>query len=313
MSSFKQDVIKGLSADVKFLSSRYFYDAIGDRIFQEIMAMPSYYLTRAEGEIFNLRKKEIFQALNFKDNFNLVELGAGDGQKTKVLLRSFLQEKARFQYLPIDISPHVLAELEASLAKEIPDLKVKTMANEYFEALEKLKNLSSEPKLVLFLGSNIGNFPKGKAEAFMSNLGDKLAQGDKVLMGVDLKKDPAKILAAYSDKTGITAGFNLNILDRINKELGANIAVENFDHYASYNPQNGECRSYLICRKAQEIKLKDHPESFYLDEYACIHTEISKKYSPAELEALADETGFNVVQKFYDSQKQFCDILIEKR
>lgn len=313
MSSFKQDVIEGLSADAKFLSSRYFYDEIGDVIFQEIMAMPSYYLTRAEKEIFNLRKQKIFQALNFKDSFNLVELGAGDGTKTKVLLRFFLQEEANFEYLPIDISPHVLAELEASLAKEIPALKVKPMANEYFQALEKLKSLSSEPKLVLFLGSNIGNFPKGKAESFLSNLGDKLAKGDKLLMGVDLKKSPDKILAAYSDKTGITARFNLNILHRINKELGANIAVENFDHYASYNPQNGECRSYLICRKAQDIKLKDHPESFYLDEYACIHTEISKKYSPVELEALANETGFKVVEKFYDSQKQFCDILLEKR
>ncbi len=312
MSSFKRDVITGLSADDKFLSSRYFYDEIGDGIFQEIMAMPSYYLTRAEEQIFTQSKKEIFKALNYDGKFNLVELGAGDGQKTKVLLRSFLQEKADFRYLPIDISGHVLNELEASLTQEMPELEVKPIANEYFDALEKLQTLSAEPKVVLFLGSNIGNFPKGKAEAFLNKLGSKLVKGDKLLMGVDLKKDPAKILAAYSDKTGITARFNLNILKRINTELGGNIALENFEHYASYNPQNGECRSYLICRKAQNIKLADYPESFYLDEYASIHTEISKKYSPTELEALAKETGFKVVQNFFDADKQFCDILLEK-
>jgi L-histidine N-alpha-methyltransferase len=313
MTSFKQDVITGLRADAKYLSSRYFYDEIGDQIFQEIMAMPDYYLTRAEEEIFNLRKREIYRAINFKTPFKLVELGAGDGLKTKVLLRSFLEEKANFQYLPIDISSHVLDELADSLIKELPQLEVKPIAKEYFEALEHLQNISNEPKLVLFLGSNIGNFPQGKAEGFLGSLAAKLQTGDKLLLGVDLKKEPAKILQAYSDKTGITARFNLNILARINRELGANFDLQNFDHYASYNPQNGECRSYLICRKAQDIHLEGVAQRIHFEEFESIHTEISKKYSPAELDRLADETGFKVIEKFYDSQKQFSDVLLEKR
>ena len=198
MTSFKQDVITGLSADAKYLSSRYFYDEIGDQIFQEIMAMPDYYLTRAEEEIFHLRKEEIYKALNFSCPFKLVELGAGDGLKTKILLRSFLEQKADFQYLPIDISSHVLAELSESLAQELPQLEVEPMAKEYFEALEQLQKISGEPKLVLFLGSNIGNFPQGKASGFLNSLAAKLQTGDKLLLGVDLKKEPAKILKAYS-------------------------------------------------------------------------------------------------------------------
>ncbi len=313
MTSFKQDVITGLSADAKYLSSRYFYDEIGDQIFQEIMAMPDYYLTRAEEEIFHLRKEEIYKALNFSCPFKLVELGAGDGLKTKILLRSFLEQKADFQYLPIDISSHVLAELSESLAQELPQLEVEPMAKEYFEALEQLQKISGEPKLVLFLGSNIGNFPQGKASGFLNSLAAKLQTGDKLLLGVDLKKEPAKILKAYSDKTGITARFNLNILSRINRELGANFDLQSFDHYASYNPQSGECRSYLICRKAQEVHLEGVAQNIHFEEFESIHTEISKKYSPSELDRLAAETGFKVIEKFYDSQKQFSDVLLEKR
>lgn len=313
MTSFKQDVITGLAADAKYLSSRYFYDEIGDQIFQEIMAIPDYYLTRAEEEIFQLRKEDIFRALNFKTPFKLVELGAGDGLKTKILLRSFLEEKADFQYLPIDISSHVLDELAESLITELPQLEVIPMAMEYFEALKHLQNISNDPKLVLFLGSNIGNFPQGKAAGFLSSLAAKLQKGDKLLLGVDLKKEPAKILQAYSDQTGITARFNLNILARINRELGADFDLQNFEHYASYNPQSGECRSYLICRKAQEVHLEGVAQSIHFEEYESIHTEISKKYSPAELHRLAAETGFKVIEKFYDSKKQFSDVLLEKR
>jgi L-histidine N-alpha-methyltransferase len=312
MSSFKTDVIEGLSADEKHLSSRYFYDAAGDQIFQEIMAMPEYYLTRAEAEIFQLRKKEIYAALNFTGAFKLIELGAGDGLKTKVLLHSFLAENASFEYYPIDISNHVLQELQSSLALEIPNLKVRPLANEYFEGIKKLKSLNQAPLLVLFLGSNIGNFPKAQAESFMSSLGENLSEGDKLLLGVDLKKEPAKIIGAYSDTEGITARFNLNILYRINAELGADFEVQNFDHYAQYNPQNGECRSYLICRKAQEVRLKGVNEVFHFEEFECIHTEISRKYSTNEIDRLAECSGFKVIEKFYDSEMLFCNALLEK-
>jgi L-histidine N-alpha-methyltransferase len=312
MSSFKKNVIDGLSADEKYLSSRYFYDATGDQIFQEIMAMPEYYLTRAEAEIFELRKKKIYSSLNFGEHFNLVELGAGDGLKTKILLHSFLEDKASFGYYPIDISSHVLEELQSSLALELPALKVRPLADEYFEGLKKIRSLNQSPLLVLFLGSNIGNFPQTQAESFMTALGANLNVGDKLLLGVDMKKEPAKILSAYSDAKGITARFNLNVLRRINEELGANFEVQNFDHYAQYNPQNGECRSYLICRKAQDVNLKGVNQVFQFEEFECIHTEISRKYSKNEIDRLAASAGFKVIDKFYDSEMQFCDALFEK-
>ena len=312
MSNFKENVVNGLSADEKYLSSRYFYDATGDQIFQEIMAMPEYYLTRAEAEIFQLRKKDIYSSLNFRETFNLVELGAGDGLKTKVLLHSFLEDKASFEYYPIDISSHVLQELQSSLALELPDLIVKPLADEYFEGIKKLQSLNQAPLLVLFLGSNIGNFHQAQAKSFMSALGANLDVGDKLLLGVDLKKEPTKILSAYSDTKGITARFNLNVLHRINEELDANFEVQNFDHYAQYNPQSGECRSYLICRKAQDVRLKGVDQVFHFEEFECIHTEISQKYSKNEIDRLAASAGFKVIDKFYDSEMQFCNALFEK-
>ena len=312
MSNFKENVVNGLSADEKYLSSRYFYDATGDQIFQEIMAMPEYYLTRAEAEIFQLRKKDIYSSLNFREAFNLVELGAGDGLKTKVLLHSFLEDKASFEYYPIDISSHVLQELQSSLALELPDLIVKPLADEYFEGIKKLQSLNQAPLLVLFLGSNIGNFHQAQAKSFMSALGANLDVGDKLLLGVDLKKEPTKILSAYSDTKGITARFNLNVLHRINEELDANFEVQNFDHYAQYNPQSGECRSYLICRKAQDVRLKGVDQVFHFEEFECIHTEISQKYSKNEIDRLAASAGFKVIDKFYDSEMQFCNALFEK-
>ena len=220
-SLFAADIEAGLSANPKALSSKYFYDETGSRIFQAIMEMPEYYLTNAEYDIFKGQAAEILKAIDPEGKgFHLLEFGAGDGYKTKVLLKHFLEQKVGFDYLPIDISRPILDELEAALNAEMPELDVSPKTGEYFSVLEELSGVDTRQKVILFLGSNIGNFNKDVAIRFLSTMASKMNTGDKLLIGMDLKKDPHVILKAYNDPHGHTRDFNMNLLVRINRELG---------------------------------------------------------------------------------------------
>lgn len=309
MDVFAQDVLAGLSAEDKFLPSRYFYDAQGDQLFQRIMKMPEYYPTPCEYEIFSDQKADILEAIKDQTPFNLVELGAGDGYKTKVLLQHFDEKGVPFRYLPVDISQSVLQELEADLQKELPDLQVETLHYEYFEALEALNKYHDEPKVILFLGGNIGNFTAARAERFFKQLHQSMRPGDRLICGIDLKKDPRKILKAYNDEQGITKAFNLNVLRRINRELQGDFTIEDFDHFPSYDPVSGECRSYLISKKDQSVKIKALKKEFSFKKAEPIHTEISKKYHLSEVEDLAKQCGFAVQRHFTDRKQYFVDSL----
>lgn len=308
-AQFEKDVIEGLSADPKYLSSRYFYNAKGDRIFQQIMQMPEYYLTNCEYEVFELKQEEILQAISPGKKFNLVELGAGDGYKTKVLLQHFLDREAEFEYFPVDISGNVLKLLSEDLAQRFPNLSVRSLNYEYFEALERLNELDDSPKVILFLGGNIGNFTPERAHAFFNKLYQSMRPGDMLLSGIDLKKDPRVILQAYNDAAGITASFNLNLLQRMNEELGADFDLEKFEHYPTYDPFTGECRSYLISKEKQEVYFRNMDRSFHFDRAEAIHMEISRKYSFKGIEELAHDCGFKVKEHFTDSRNYFVDTL----
>jgi L-histidine N-alpha-methyltransferase len=308
MSPFAQDVKEGLSSDAKYLSSRYFYDETGDRLFQKIMALPEYYLTDCEYEIFDTQKNSILSALDIKEHFDLVELGAGDGYKTKILLKHF-QKNADFEYFPVDISANALELLRDSLAKEFAGLRVHALNHEYFKALEELNSFDDSPKVILFLGSNIGNFTPQRADDFFSKLCQVMNSGDQIICGIDLKKNPDVILSAYNDSTGITRDFNLNLLQRINRELGANFDQRKFEHYPVYNPQSGECRSYLISQAAQEVTIETLGQTFFFEKYEAIHMETSRKYSLKEIEHLAEHNSFRVKQHFTDSRNYFTDSL----
>jgi len=310
---FAKDVHEGLSAPQKFLSSRYFYDATGDRIFQQIMKMPEYYLTRCEFEIFNTQKDEILSAINPGSKFNLVELGAGDGYKTKILLEHFLNEEADFEYFPVDISGDVLKNLKTDLSNRFPKLKMTSLNYEYFGALEKLNELDDSPKVILFLGSNIGNFTPERAHSFFEKLNTVMRPGDKLLSGIDLKKDPHIILKAYNDPAGITRSFNLNLLERMNRELGANFNLDHWDHFPTYDPFTGECRSYLMSKVEQEVTIKATDHTYHFRDSEPVHMEISRKYRIDQIEELAKRTGFTVSQHFVDSRNYFVDCLWEKK
>lgn len=312
MTQFAKDVDEGLSAKNKFLSSRYFYDARGDKLFQDIMKMPEYYLTNCEYEIFDRQKEEILQAIHPNKKFNLVELGAGDGYKTKLLLEHFLSRDVPFEYFPVDISGDVLRTLEKDLLSRFSNLKVSPLNYEYFTALEKLNDLDSSPKVILFLGSNIGNFTPERAMSFFNKLNEVMRPGDKLLSGIDLKKDPNTILKAYNDPAGITRAFNLNMLERINRELGGNFNLKNWEHYPTYDPLTGECRSYLMSTVDQDVYIGALEKTYHFKHSEPIHMEISRKYSLEDINELAESSGFVVQKHFLDSKGYFVDTLWEK-
>lgn len=310
VNAFALDVKKGLDESPKTLPSRYFYDEKGDDLFQKIMDLDEYYLTRAEFEIFVRQKDEILKSfLGNESSFRLVELGAGDGTKTKVLLSHFLEKKTSFTYSPIDISGNVLEQLEEDLSEELPALKVEPIVGEYFSALEELASNDTSKEVVLFLGSNIGNFDRASGVEFLSHIRENLSVGDMLLIGFDLMKSPEKILSAYNDKEGVTKAFNLNLLTRINNELGANFNVENFDHFPTYDPLTGETKSHIISKKRQTVYIESLDESFSFDAWEAIHTEVSQKYSMKMIEAYAAEAGFEIVHNFMDSNQYFVDSL----
>jgi L-histidine N-alpha-methyltransferase len=310
ISIFAEDVRQGLSASPKFLSSKYFYDDEGSRLFQEIMKLPEYYLTRAEFEIFSTRTREIFEAFTAKNSsFDLIELGAGDGTKTAVLVDYFLRRSADFTYSPIDISQEALDLLSAKFKAEFPLLSMNAKNGDYFSILETLKPLSARPKIILFLGSNIGNFSKTEAKDFFCRLRAVMNENDLLFIGFDLQKDPRVILRAYDDAQGVTAEFNLNLLRRINRELGANFDLEKFSHYALYRPNECAARSFLISRADQSVRVETLNQTFDFKAWEPIFMEISQKYSLEMIEDLARSCGFEVAQYFFDEQKYFTDAI----
>jgi len=302
------DVLKGLSATPKCLPSKYFYDDEGSRLFQKIMALPEYYLTRAEIEILNRYREDIAQCVA-NQPFTLIELGAGDGTKTSILIESILKVQPHCRYVPIDISTHAIELLTQSLAKQFPTLPVQGIADEYARALGHLHTLTPQRKVVLFLGSNIGNFTKQQARTFLKTVRRKLQPGDWLLIGFDLKKDIPTLIRAYSDTAGVTREFNFNLLRRLNRELQATFDLSTFEHYATYNPILGAMESYLVSKKAQTVCIKAAGRTITFDAFEPIHTEYSFKYSEREVENFATTAGFESVKNFYDQKRQFVDAL----
>ena len=301
---FLEDVILGLSSSPKTLSSKYFYDDAGDKLFQQIMALDEYYLTDCEHEIFTTHRATLLEHfVSACDLFHLVEFGAGDAYKTKVLLKYFLDQNVAFEYNPIDISGSSLNTLTEDLNQSLPLLSVHSMNHEYFKAVKEMSQKSTCKKVILFLGSNIGNFSEEEADVFFRHLADLLQPGDQLLTGFDLMKDPRVILAAYNDSKGVTRDFNLNLLKRINRELDGDFKVGEFYHYPMYDPDNGTARSYLISRKKQEVSIGTNPTVIKFEKDEPIFMEISQKYSLEDIENFAARADFRIAENFFDKRK----------
>lgn len=311
-SSFIDDVVKGLSSSQKRLSSKYFYDDAGSRLFEKIMQHPDYYLTNCERDIFFQQKESIKDAFyQSPEGFNLIDLGSGDGYKTKILLEHFYQNDVPFRYVPVDISEEPTIKLVNELEKRFPDLKVVEQIGDYFQIMSSLNLNTYKKKIVLFLGSNIGNYGYEGSLDFFKSVRKVLVPGDKLFIGFDLKKDPQVILNAYNDKAGYTKEFNLNLLRRINRELHADFDINSFIHYPVYDPKSGAAKSYLVSIKKQAVNLKERNVSFEFEKWEPIFMEISQKYDLEMIEELAHLTGFKVRTNFFDNKKYYTNSLWE--
>jgi L-histidine Nalpha-methyltransferase len=301
--SFLKDVLEGLTSKPKTLPSKYFYNDHGDKLFHYIMNQPEYYLTCAEHEILNTYRSKIQSKINVQSHLRIIEPGAGDGFKTKILLEAFLNRPFELIYNPIDISANVLDILCDSMVKDYPQLLCEPTAADYFHLKNKIP-ADGNRKLMLFLGSNLGNFNEGESLMLLQKFSEVLETGDYFLLGVDLVKDPNRILAAYNDANGVTAEFNYNLLHRINAELDGNFLIKNFQHYPVYNPLFQQAESYLVSKVAHDVYIDGN--KIHFDAWETILTEISRKYTPAKIEELAYRSGFTIVENYYDMQKDFC-------
>jgi len=310
---FEKEVYEGLTSYPKHLSSKYFYDAVGDKLFQKIMALPEYYLTNCEYDILNEQKVAIGKHFIADGSpFSLFELGAGDGKKTKILLTHFVEQQADFNYRPIDISQNALDQLARSITKELPKVQVQTLQGTYFDTLSAIAKESHRRKIILFLGSNIGNLLHDQAIAFLKQLKNVMRKGDLAFVGFDQKKDPQVVLDAYNDTTGVTAAFNKNILTRINQEMGGDFELDNFKHWEVYDPQTGTAKSYLVAKKKQQVVIEKLGLTVNFDAWESIHTEISQKYDDKIVEWLANEAGLKIVTQFSDSKNYYKNYILEK-
>ncbi len=313
-TQFGQEVHQGLTAYPKFLSSKYFYDEIGDQLFQDIMAMPDYYLTDSEFDIIQTYQSEIgYKLSQGRGPFNLFELGAGDGKKTKILLRYLCEQQVDFTYCPIDISQNALDQLAGALRKELPELAINPLQGTYFDTLSAIGKENDLRKVVLFLGSNIGNLLHPQAIDFLQKMAAVLEEDDLLFMGMDQKKHPQTILNAYNDAEGITAAFNKNILRRINKEFQGNFDPDKFMHWEVYDPESGTAKSYLVAKEAQNVEIKDLELNISFAQWETIHTEISQKYDDPTVAWLAEQASLEILGQFADANNYFKDYILRKK
>ncbi len=310
LSEIASDTLRGLSAKPKYLLSKYFYDNEGSQIFQEIMKMPEYYLTNCEFEIFAIHKDSIADA--FKKGHKaliIIDLGSGDGIKTKILLRSLHKKNANFKYVPVDISKIANDELYESLKREMPVINVEPETGDYLSVLGSMHSDQAGGKVILFLGSNIGNLNEIETHAFLEKISEFTHRGDKLLIGFDLKKSPDVIMNAYNDSHGITRNFNLNHLVRLNRELQADFNLQKFEHHTEYSPVTGMVKSFLVSTEEQEVYLRALEERFEFGKWEPIFMELSRKFDIRNIEEFASAHGFRVDRHFTDQRNYFVDSL----
>ena len=306
---FKKEVFEGLSLNPKSLPSKFFYDDQGSQIFSDITELKEYYPTRCEHNIFMKYKKSIVSQIPSNEKINIIELGAGDGRKTKILLKELLQSKKEVEYIPIDISRYAIKRLLSNLSETFPTLKTYGVVGEFSPGLKWVREKKEGKNVVLFLGSNLGNFSHEQAILFLKEIRNSLNRHDFLFIGLDLIKDVFTLLNAYNDSKGLTSQFNLNLLERINTELGADFNLDDFQHFGTYNPIKGTMESYLISLKNQEVLFKNDNKTFSFKAFEPIHTEYSWKYTPQESLELSKKSHFGVVDQFTDSKKYFLNAL----
>ncbi len=308
LTGLAEDVRKGLTAHPKRFLPKYFYDELGSQLFEAICLLPEYYLTRAENEILERYADEI--AASVGGHKTLVEMGSGSASKTRLVIEALLRTQADLLFMPVDISASALESSSRILLQSYPRLRIEAYAADYFDGLTEIGKKPRRRTMALFLGSNISNFNLEGALRFLRALRSVLSEGDALLLGADLKKDPEILEAAYNDALGVTSAFNLNVLARINRELGGNFNLRGFRHRAFYNESMGRIEIYIesLCEQKVRIDKLDLEVEFGLGEL--IHTENSYKYDTAGIAQLASATGFECSRVWLDSQERFSSNLL---
>lgn len=305
---FINDVLVGLSKTPKSIPAKYFYDDNGSVLFQKITKEKDYYLTKAEYLILEKNQSKIPKLITNLGEINIIELGVGDGHKSKLIIDAFLSRNIKTNYYPIDISSQAMVLLEQNLSQS-PLLNTQGIIADYFAGISYISSISNNPQLVLFLGSNIGNLNSHERTSFIARLWQNLKANDYVLIGFDQKKDISMLNRAYNDSRGITKEFNLNLLRRMNSELGANFNIEKFMHYGFYNPILGAMESHLISNAAQSVYIKALKRHFHFDKFEPIHLEYSFKFTSRDIESLCVNSGYSLVRNFLDDQDFYCNSL----
>jgi L-histidine N-alpha-methyltransferase len=309
--SFAQAVAEGLSLSAKRLEAKYLYDDVGSALFEAITLLPEYYLTRAETEILREWGWQIVRVLDAPLDF--LELGSGSAVKTRLLIEEALRVQSTLRYSPIDISTQALRAASLALVEAYPRLSVRAYAGDYFDVLRSKSLQLGRRALAMFMGSNIGNYEPAEAARILALIAGALRPGDGLLLGADLKKDPAVLELAYDDPQGVTAAFNRNVLARINRELHADFDVRAFEHVARYDPQRGCVDSFLEARKAMRVQLRDAGTTVDFAAGERIHTESAYKFDAASVAELARAAGFELAQTWQDRQRRFGVNLLVRR
>jgi L-histidine N-alpha-methyltransferase len=283
-----RDVREGLTATPKQLSPKYFYDERGSELFEEITQLPEYYLTRAERGLLERRIPAIVQSVR---PCSLVELGAGSATKTRIILDAMRESGCAECYVPIDVSRDFLEAAAAQLREDYPEMRITPVVSDITEPF--VLPPVAGPTMVVFLGSTIGNFSREQAVRLLSHIASAMSSSDRFLLGADLVKDPKVITQAYNDAQGVTAAFNLNILERLNRELGADFSLTDFEHRAFYNEQQRRIEMHLVARRQLEVTI---PEIGRIDfrEGETIRTELSYKYDRVTLEEILSASGLSM-------------------
>jgi dimethylhistidine N-methyltransferase len=301
--SFAAAVAAGLARKPRAIPCRFLYDEVGSRLFEEICRLPEYYLTRAEREILAARAERI--AARFDRPITLAELGSGSAAKTRLLIEACLRRHGRLRYVPVDISRSMLEESSHALLERYESLEIRAIASELRAGLHHVGAETSRPKLILWLGSSVGNLGRHEAAAFLARVRQAMAPADGLLIGIDLRKDRAVLERAYDDAAGVTARFTLNLLARMNRELGARFDLRAFEHRAVYHEAEGRIEIRIVSRRAQRVAIEALGLELELAAGEGIHAEDSFKYSLEEIDALALGAGMRVGERWLDRAGRF--------
>jgi dimethylhistidine N-methyltransferase len=306
-SDFAADVRRGLTAPSKFLLPHYFYDPLGSALFDAICELPEYYVTRAETEILTSCAEEMVNA--FGTPIRLVELGSGSARKTRILLDVLTARQPDMEYVPIDVDASMLEKSGEALLQEYESLRVTAICGDFREASRAIPHRDRHRTVVLFLGSTIGNLDPDAAVAMLRELRATLTAGDALFLGADLRKSRTILEPAYDDPLGVTASFNLNLLGRINRELGGHFDFASFAHRAYYNEELGRIEMHLVSKVAQRVLIDVLALEVSFEAGESIHTENSYKHDDESLRGLMEASGFTVERKWTDSRGWFADFL----